>query len=83
MNKTQLEAELNKLKAPPNYYSINGSLISDTYMLNEIYGKWEYFYFDEKGSRQNYRIFENEDEACDYFLEKVKKELAYPPTIYR
>ena len=29
-----------------------------------IYGKWEYFYFDEKGKQNDYKIFSNENDAC-------------------
>jgi len=77
MNVNQLEIELNNLGVPQNYYSINGNLKSDTYTLNKVYSKWEYFYFDEKGNKEGYRTFDNEDEACKYLLEKLKNELKY------
>ena len=43
-----LQIELDKLGVPRNFYSINGNLSSDTYILNKVHTYWEYFYFDEK-----------------------------------
>ena len=83
MNTIQLVDELDKLKVPKNYYSINGDLRTDTYILNNIYGKWEYYYFDEKGNREDYHEFENENEACEYMLTKLKAEINYPPTSFK
>lgn len=59
----QLEKELDNLEVPKHYYSINGNLISDTYVLNRVYTKWEYFYFDEKGNQEGYKCFKDENEG--------------------
>ena len=66
---------LDEIGVPKRYYSINGDLSSDTYILNEIYGKWECFYFDEKGNRNNYKIFTNVNDACMYMLSILKAEI--------
>ena len=83
MNVRQLEKVLDNLGIPKNYYSINGHLIADTYILNQAYSKWEYFYYDEKGNQEGYKSFNNENEACEYLLEKLKNEMKYPPSAIR
>lgn len=77
MNITSLLEKLNEIGVPKSYYSINGNLASETYILNKIYNKWEYFYFDEKGNKNNYKTFNNENEACVYFLKVLEDELKY------
>lgn len=77
MDIRQLEIELNNLGVPKHYYSINGNLKSDTYVLNHVYSKWEYFYFDEKGNQEGYKCFNDENKACEYLLEKLKAEIKY------
>lgn len=78
-----LEKELNNLGIPKHYYSINGDLKSDTYILNNICSKWEYFYLDEKGNREGYKSFEDENKACEYLLEKLRTEIKYPTTTFK
>lgn len=78
MNINELLNELNKLKVSEKDYSLTGELKSDAFILNQDYGKWIYFYFDEKGNKEDYHEFETEDMACKYLLEKIKLELSYP-----
>ena len=66
---------LNKMGVPQSWYSINDRLSSDTYILNKVYDRWEYFYFDEKGRRNGYKTFNCEDEACRYLLKKLENEM--------
>lgn len=77
MNISDLIEKLDKLGVPKRYYSINGNLSSDTYILNEVYGKWEYFYFDERGNRNNVKIFDNENDACQHLLKVLENEMNY------
>lgn len=77
MNVSCLIKELEKLGIPSNYYSINGSLQPDIYVLNEIYGMWEFFYFDERGGKSNYKKFDNEEDACIYLYKKLVNEMKY------
>lgn len=77
MNLQELKKEIEKLGVPSHWYSINGHLCSDTYILNEVYYYWEYFYMDERGGQNDYRRFENENDACTYFLEVLKSEMYY------
>lgn len=77
MNLQELKKEIKKLGVPSHCYSINGHLCSDTYILNEVYYYWEYFYMDERGGQNDYRRFDNEDDACTYFLEVLKMAMRY------
>lgn len=81
MTVEELQIELDNLGVPQSFYSINGHLSADTYMLNQVYTYWEYFYFDERGNTRDYRKFEDEKDACKYLYEKLKNEMRYyyPP----
>ena len=63
---------LKKMGVPQSWYSINDRLSSDTYILNKVYDRWEYFYFDERGKMNGYKTFNCEDEACKYLLMNIK-----------
>lgn len=71
------------MKVSSNYYVINGSLKTDTYVLNDLHGKWEYFYFDEKGNQLNYKTFAKEEDACEFFLDIIKRELSFPTSVFK
>ncbi len=73
----ELQKEIKKLGIPAYYYSINGNISADTYILNKVYNYWEFFYIDERGGQNDYRKFDNENDACVYLLEALKKELCY------
>lgn len=77
MNTISLVEELNKIGVPVRYYSINGDLISDTYILNQVHDKWEFFYFDEKGNKNDCKIFNNENDACMYLYKVLETEMKY------
>ena len=77
MDIESLKKELKRLQVPERWYSINGSLQHDTYFLIQNYHRWEYFYFDERGNRNEYKVFTDEGEACEHFLRTMKQELAY------
>ena len=77
MDIESLKKELKRLQVPERWYSINGSLQSGKYFLMRNYHRWEYFYFDERGNREEYKVFMDEGEACEYFLCEIKSELAY------
>ena len=77
MTTIELKKKLEELNVPRSFYSINGDLSSDTYILNHVYNYWEYFYFDEKGRVMGYKRFESESEACNYFFQQLKTEIKY------
>ena len=75
MNISILVKKLEEMGVPKRIYSINGHLAPDTYFLNQIYDRWECFYFDERGEQNDYRVFYSEHEACNYFLKVLKEEM--------
>lgn len=77
MNVEYLVKKLDEIGVPKRYYSINGDLLADTYILNQIYGKWEYFYFDEKGNKNDCKTFDNENDACIYLFGILENEMKY------
>lgn len=74
MNVSELQKELVTLNIPKRRYVINDSYPADIHVLQQNYNKWEYFYFDERGQRNDYKTFKTEDEACKYML-KIMIEL--------
>lgn len=73
----ELKSELDRPGVPRNFYSINVYLSADTYMLNQVYTYWEYFYFDERGNTRDYRKLEGEEDACEYFFGVLEIEKKY------
>ncbi len=77
MKHEELKKELKKLKIPESYYSINGnSWLADAYILQKNYYIWEFYYVDERGGKNDYKIFKTEDEACEYMLKALKEEIS-------
>ncbi len=77
MNIADLVKKLDEIGVPKRYYSINGDLLPDMYILNKIYGKWEYFYYDEKGNKNDYKSFDAENSACMHMLSVLTNEMKY------
>lgn len=72
MNKDELKKELDKLGINSNEYSLNGDIDSDKIVLYQNYDKWEVFYFDERGGRNDEKVFCHEEDACSYIYELFK-----------
>ncbi len=77
MNVSCLIQKLDEIGVPKRFYTINGDLSPDTCVLNQVYGKWEYFYYDEKGNYNEYRTFENENDACTYMFGVLENEMKF------
>lgn len=77
MTVAELKAKSIELAVPHSFYSINGNLTGDTYILNFVHTYWEYYYFDEKGRVTGYKRFESESDACIYLYQKLEKRMKY------
>jgi len=69
MNREELRRKLDELNVYPGFYSLEGELLPDRIVLYQNYAKWEVFYFDERGNRDNEKVFFSESEACNYIYE--------------
>jgi hypothetical protein len=76
MDKLELKKRLDDLEINPDYYSLEGELLPDRIVLYQNYNLWEVFYFDERGYRDNNKVFHSEGEACDYIYNYFKKQQA-------
>jgi hypothetical protein len=77
MNKDILKSKLDELKVYEGFYSLNGEILPDRMVLYHNHNKWEVFYFDERGNRNNERTFSSGSDACLYIYEhfKMQKEI--------
>lgn len=66
MNRVELKKELDLLGVSGARYSLYDELKSDCIILFHNYSKWEVFYLDERGGRNDERNFGSENEACLY-----------------
>ena len=74
------ETLINKLfisNARANWYSIDGELKPDAWILNKNYSTWEVFYLDEKGNQSNYKVFPNDEDAYDFLWSKIEYLLGF------
>ena len=73
MTKTQLKEYLERSGFNPQTYSLEPGLHADQYVLEENYVVWS-VYYSERGIRLGEKIFNNEEEACEYFFEILSKD---------
>lgn len=76
MNKIELKKKLDLLRVNSHRYSLDGELLADKIILYNSYHKWEVFYLDERGGRNNEKIFYSENEACEYIYKLFKESKA-------
>ncbi len=76
MNVEELKRILQSLNVPDQWYVLNNGLKADALVLYENYRYWEFFYYSERGERLDHKMFETEDEACLYLLEKIKMQVS-------
>lgn len=65
MNKAELKRALTKAGVKPQFYSLEGRLREDAFILQETGERWCVFYH-ERGERSMERIFDSEEKACLY-----------------
>ena len=58
---------LQELNIPRDAYSLQGGFPNEAFCIGVVNGKWE-TYYSERGNKTGLKSFENENEACEYFL---------------
>jgi hypothetical protein len=81
MTQKELEEKIRLSNVPDHFYSLNDGLKSNAYILYKNYAKWEFFYLDERGGRNTFKEFTNDEEAFDFLWTMLEKEMKYPPSI--
>ena len=66
MDKIELKKKLDLLGVNSHEYSLDGELVADNIILYNSYHKWEVFYLDERGGRNDEKVFDSENEACEH-----------------
>jgi hypothetical protein len=61
-----------KYHVPEDSYSLTGGLPSERYCILNTGSRWE-VYYSERGLQTGLRLFNSEYEACDYFLNQIRK----------
>ena len=70
MNIENLKEKLKKLGVSNELYYIGEGFPNEAYCLNKRNDEIE-VYYSERGKKRGTKYFLSEDEACEYFLEKV------------
>jgi len=72
MTIVELERKLKKMEIPSDLYSIMLGGLPNEKLCIVKEDKWQ-VYYSERGSKSGLKIFETESEACEFFLQKMKK----------
>jgi hypothetical protein len=70
MNKKELEIRLIKEGIRADSYHLEGGLPNESFTLNKNGNQWE-VYYSERGNKTDLRVFESEEEACEYLYKEL------------
>jgi len=77
MNRQELKIKLEEGNIPESWYSLDGEALLNRSILQKGGGKkgyWVIYGIDERGNKSDFREFDDEDEACEYFYQMMKKD---------
>jgi hypothetical protein len=66
----ELQQSLISAKVPKDLYNLNGGLPNEAFCLNKEGDIWE-VYYSERGVKSQVKLFQNEDEACNYLYSTI------------
>lgn len=72
MDRKQLEQRLKQENISEYYYSLEGGFPNEAFCINKSNNTWE-VYYSERGNKSQLKIFELEEDACDYFFNWIMK----------
>ncbi len=76
MNRQELQIKLDELNIPKSWYSLDGEVMPNKTILQKGGGKqglWVIYGIDERGNKSDFKEFYYEEEACEYFYQRMKK----------
>ena len=74
MNKRELKKKLKDSDISKHLYCFNdGYFPGECYCLNKVKDFWE-VYYSERGKKIELKLFNNEEEACEYFYKILKED---------
>jgi len=73
MNRQELREALRGEQIRDDVYDLYGGHLPETLTLSEANGKW-FVYYSEQGLESGKKEFVSETEACEYLLNKLKKD---------
>ena len=73
MTLEKLEKILHDLGIPDDLYMINNRYIYDDCLCIKNEDGWKVYYC-ERGKKLGLKEFSSEEEACEYFLDEIKRE---------
>ncbi|MDE6593162.1 MAG: hypothetical protein K2K57_08895 [Oscillospiraceae bacterium] len=76
MNVHELKNKLDELGVSGSCSILGQKYPSESYCLMYEDSLWKYYY-SERGCRSNLKEFESEEEACEYCLKQVKRDMQY------
>lgn len=68
MNINELGLRLSSENIRSDVYSLNGGSPNEAYCITQRNGVWE-VYYSERGNKSELRIFQKEEDACQYFYD--------------
>ncbi|MDH6181567.1 hypothetical protein M2152_001749 [Microbacteriaceae bacterium SG_E_30_P1] len=73
MNRSDLASYLQQKGVPEDFYSLEGGNPSEAMVLDYSRSNLWYVYYSERGNGVLERVFAREEDACDYFLEPLRR----------
>lgn len=71
----EMRERFRSLKVPESHYEVTNGLPNERYCIGRHDdGSW-HTYYSERGNRNSLQVFDNENDACVYFLGWVASEL--------
>jgi hypothetical protein len=73
MTKSELQKILRSEYIRQDAYDLDGGHRTETYTLGEAQGRW-FVYYSERGLESGRKDFATESEACEYFLNWLRRD---------
>ena len=76
MNIKELQTMLENENVPKRYYLLDGNGIKEDKICLELFNDLWQVYYSERGKKYNLSAFQNESDACNEILQRLRKKQA-------